>query len=79
MIESGIKEGCLVLVREQPDVEDGDIAVVMIDNEEATLKRVYRADGKLILKADNPNYPPMLVDPKRARIVGRVVEARLKF
>lgn len=38
MVESGIKEGCLVLVREQPEVEDGEIAVVMIDDEEATLK-----------------------------------------
>lgn len=79
MVDSGIRDGYLVLVREQPDVNDGEVAVVMVNAEDATLKRVYKADGKLILKADNPRYAPMLVEPSEAKILGKVVEVRFRL
>lgn len=55
------RNGDLVLVRQQPDVEDGQIAVVLHAGE-ATLKRVYHKQGSLLLVADNPVYPPITID-----------------
>lgn len=66
------QEGDLALVRLQPEVEEGEVAVVVID-EEATLKRVFKADGQIILQGDNPDYKPILADPRTTRIVGKVV------
>lgn len=77
-MEPTIREGSLALIREQPQVEDGEIAVVMVNSEEATVKRVYKAKGRLVLKADNPRYPPLVVEPGEARIIGRVAEVRYK-
>ena len=53
-------EGDLVLIRQQPEVENGQIAAVNIDNE-TTLKHVYRQDNGLLLTADNPAFPPLYV------------------
>ena len=53
-------EGDLVLIRQQPEVENGQIASVNIDNE-TTLKHVYRQDHGLLLTADNPLYQPVYV------------------
>src|SRR5690606_5884288 len=61
MVGIGIRPGALVLVRRQPEVNDGEIAVVDVDGEGATLKRVYRSNGELLLVAENPAYPPMKV------------------
>lgn len=52
-------EGDLVLIRRQPEVEPGQIAVVNIDNE-TTLKHVYPQKEGLLLVSDNPQYPPIL-------------------
>ena len=51
-------DGDLVLIRQQPDVEDGQIAAVGI-NGEATLKHVYKNKDGLLLIADNPKFPPL--------------------
>jgi len=53
-------DGDLVLIRKQPEVEDGQIAAVMIDNE-ATLKRFYRQEDGILLVADNPKFPPLTI------------------
>lgn len=58
MIDAGIKTGDIVYIRKQPQVENGQIAAVRIDNE-ATLKRVYFHGNTLILQPANANYPPM--------------------
>ena len=55
MIDARIQDGDLVFVRQQPTVENGEIAVVMIDDE-VTLKRFYRTDGGVILKPENSKY-----------------------
>jgi len=73
-----IRDGMKVLVRVQPDVDNGEIAVVMVNAEEASLKRVYKVGGQLVLKADNPAYAPILVGPEEARIIGKVVEVRFE-
>lgn len=72
-----IPDGALVLIREQPEVESGAIAAVLVNgDEEATLKRVKRQGNLLILLPDNPEYEPIIVTPDNpARIIGRAVQA----
>lgn len=75
MIEARIYDGDIVFVRQQPDVEDGEIAVVLI-GEETTLKRVYRSGGALTLMPANPAYPPMVYTGDQldqVRILGKAV------
>ena len=77
MIGARIHDGDIVFVRRQESVENGEIAVVIIDDE-ATLKRVYydRAKGKLILTPENPRYAPLSFEGEelsRIKILGRAV------
>lgn len=69
------EDGDLVFLRQQDDVDPGQIAAVLIDDE-ATLKHVYKAPGQLTLVADNPAYPPLIYsDPvtlQSIRILGLV-------
>lgn len=55
MINARIYDGDMVFVRRQPDVEDGEIAAVLVDDE-ATLKRVYKMPGRVQLRAENPSF-----------------------
>lgn len=61
MINANIKPGDLVFIRKQPDVDDGEIAAVLIDGE-ATLKRVYKIGEVVQLRAENPTYSPILLN-----------------
>lgn len=71
MIGADIEGGDLVFIKQQPDVDDGEIAAVLIDDE-ATLKRVYKIAGNVQLRADNPHYPPIDLDgTKDVRILGK--------
>ena len=77
MINARINHGDIVFVRQQSIVDNGEIAVVIIDNE-ATLKRVYfdRTNGKLVLNAENPAYPPMVYtgeELNEIRILGKAI------
>jgi repressor LexA len=78
MIGSRIHEGDLVLVRKQDYVGDGQIAVVIINGEEATLKRIYQEDGGYFLQADNPKYPPRYVSRDNLIVVGVVLSVQFK-
>lgn len=59
MINSRIYDGDIVYIRQQPDVDDGEIAAVLI-GEEATLKKVYKYPNKVVLRASNPIYDDMV-------------------
>lgn len=75
MIGAHIRDGDIVYIQAQPDVENGEIAAVLI-GEEATLKRVYKSNGQLTLIAENSLYPPMVYAAGQAeevRILGRAV------
>jgi len=73
MIGARIHDGDLVYIRRQPDVDDGQIAAVIIDNS-ATLKRVYHLPNALHLLSENPAYPPILAtSPSRIQILGLAV------
>lgn len=70
-----VQDGDLVAIRKQPIVENGEIAAVLIDDE-ATLKRVYRYPGKLILQPENPSFEPIILiedEINRASIEGKAV------
>jgi len=76
MINARIHDGDLVFVRQQDDVGDGEIAVVVLDDE-ATLKRVRRKGSLTLLLAENPAYEPIVIggegETRAARILGKAV------
>ena len=83
MINARIFDGDLLFVRKQESVDDGEIAVVLIDDE-ATVKRVYfnREDGILTLMPENPTYKPLRFSGSqldRIRILGKVVSGQYKI
>lgn len=72
MTGAGILSGDRVVVRAQPTVENGEIAAVLVDETEATVKRVrLRPDGPIELLSENPDYPPFT--PDNPRVLGKVV------
>ena len=73
MIEAGILEEDIVVIRKQENAENGDIVVALIDEEEATLKRLRRRGGAIALEAANPRYETRIFGPDRVRIQGRLV------
>jgi SOS regulatory protein LexA len=75
MIGSRIFDGDKVIVKIQSNVENGEIAAVNVNGDEATLKRVKRTEtGQTILYPDNPLYDPIFITNEKARIIGKVVQ-----
>lgn len=75
MIDARIMNGDIVYIRQQPTVENGEIAAVLID-EEATLKRVYLSDNTVTLVACNSKYQPFVYTGEQLdqiRILGKAV------
>lgn len=75
MINARIFNGDIVYIREQPDVENGEIAAVLIDNE-ATLKRVYKYENRIELRPENPTHKVMNFENEELnniRILGKAV------
>ncbi len=66
------EQGDLVLIRQTPDVNDGQIAAVGIDDS-ATLKRVYRQGESVVCVSDNPAYPPQIFPAEQVNIYGLAV------
>ncbi|HZP21319.1 MAG TPA: transcriptional repressor LexA [Bauldia sp.] len=73
MIEAGIHEGDTVVIRKTDTADTGDIVVALVDNEEATLKRLRRKGASIALEAANPAYETRIFGPDRVRIQGRLV------
>lgn len=75
MTGARIYDGDTVYVRNQPEIENGEIAVVLI-GDEATLKRVYQVNGTVILRPENPTYKDLIYskkDMKEVQILGKVI------
>lgn len=70
MIEAGIFDNDIAIIRHQPTADNGDIVVAMID-EAVTLKRFFKEKNRIRLKAENPSYPPIFT--QRIRILGKLV------
>ncbi len=73
MIEAGINDGDIVIIREQNTADNGDIVVALIDGQEATLKRFRRVRGMIALEAANPAYETRLYREEQVQIQGRLV------
>lgn len=83
-MEPKISDGDIVIVRKQPDVESGEIAVVLVNGNDATVKKVKKSSAGITLIANNPAYDPMFysnedVEKLPVAILGRVVELRAKI
>ena len=76
MINARIFDGDIVYIRQQPQVEDGEIAAVMIGDDEATLKRVHLFSDHIVLEPENPQYRAKSfwdADMGNVRILGKAV------
>lgn len=79
MSGAGIYDGDVAIVRIQDTVESGELAIVVINGDEGTLKKVHIQNDAIILESANPNYPPRVftgVDRAIVHIVGKVIETR---
>jgi repressor LexA len=79
MIEAGILDGDTVIIRKQDLADTGDIVVALIDDEEATLKRLRRRGSSIALEAANPAYETRVLGPDRVRIQGKLVNLMRKY
>ena len=73
MIDAGIYDGDTVVIERTDTVENGAIAVALVDNEEATLKRIRRKSGAIALEPANKSYETRIFPPERVKIQGRLV------
>ena len=82
MKDVGISDGDIAIVRKQCNVENGELAVVIINGNEGTLKRIRHHDGILVLEAANQEYSPRIFAGEEiniVKIIGKVLEVRKKF
>jgi repressor LexA len=73
MIEAGILDGDLVLIRKVETADTGDIVVALIDEEEATLKRFRRRGASIALEPANSSHEVRILPPSRVKIQGKLV------
>jgi repressor LexA len=73
MIGAGILDGDVVLIKRTDTAESGDIVVALVDNEEATLKRLRKRGNSIALEAANPAYETRIFGPDRVRVQGKLV------
>ena len=79
MIEAGINDGDTVIVKKTSNVDSGQIAVVLIDDQEATLKRVRKKGNTIALEAANRNYGTKIYASNRIKIQGKLVSLYRNF
>ncbi|HEV2556282.1 MAG TPA: transcriptional repressor LexA [Bosea sp. (in: a-proteobacteria)] len=79
MVEAGILDGDTVVIRRQDTANTGDIIVALIDDEEATLKRLRRRGSSIALEAANPAYETRVLGPDRVKIQGRLVNLMRRY
>ena len=79
MVDAGILDSDTVIIRRQDTAETGDIIVALIDEEEATLKRLRRRGASIALEAANPAYETRIFGPDRVRIQGRLVTLMRRY
>ncbi len=73
MIEAGINDGDVVVIREGSQAENGDIVVALVEGYEATLKRFYRRGNMIALEAANPAYETRVLPEGSVKVQGRLV------
>ena len=73
MIEAGIFDGDMAIIQRCSDAVNGEIVVALVDQEEATLKRLRRKGGSIALEAANPAFETRIYGPDRVAVQGRLV------
>lgn len=71
MVDAGILDGDLVIVRRQQHADNGDIVVALVEHEDATVKRFFREDGHIRLQPEHPTMEPIIAH--EVQILGKVV------
>ena len=79
MIEAGINDGDTVIVKKTSNADNGQIAVVLIDEQEATLKRIRKKGNTIALEAANKNYDTKIYASNRIKIQGKLVSLYRNF
>ncbi len=79
MVEAGILDGDTVVIRNQDSADTGDIVVALIDDEEATLKRLRKRGSSIALEAANPAYETRVLGPDRVKIQGKLVSLLRRY
>ena len=79
MIDAGIHEGDIVIIRRQDTANNGDIIVALVEKEEATLKRLRKKGASLALEAANPKYETRIFGPDQVDIQGKLVGLIRKY
>ena len=72
-MEPLIKKGSEVYLRYQPTVEDGEVAIVRVEDEGVTCKYLFRDGKNVILKSENPKYEDLIVDAEKVSVIGKVL------
>jgi repressor LexA len=72
MVNAGIMDGDIVIIEKCDRANDGDIVVALVDGEEATLKRLRREVGSVVLMPENDAYQPLRLAPNRVKIQGKL-------
>ncbi len=73
MIDAGINDGDVVIIRETTTADNGDIVVALVEDQEATLKKFRRSNGAIALEAANPAYETRLFRDDQVKVQGRLV------
>jgi repressor LexA len=79
MVEAGIFDGDTVIIRKTDSATNGEIVVALVDDEEATLKRLRRKGDSIALEAANPAYETRIFGPDRVRVQGKLVGLIRKY
>jgi len=79
MMDAGILDNDTVIIRRQPDANSGDIVVALVDDEEATLKRLRRRGASIALEPANPTYETRIFGPDRVQIQGILVSLLRRY
>jgi repressor LexA len=79
MVDAGILDGDTVVIRKQDTANTGDIVVALIDDDEATLKRLRRRGSSLALEAANPAYETRVLGPDRVKIQGKLISLLRRY
>jgi repressor LexA len=76
MIDAGILDGDVAIIKKRPDANNNDIVAALLDNNEVTLKRLRSRAGKFHLEAANSNYPPIFEEFK---VIGKLITVIRKY
>jgi len=79
MIKAGINDDDIVIIKKCDSAENGTIVVALVDDHEATLKRLRRAGNKIVLEPENDAYEPRILEPERVKIQGRLVSLMRRY